>query len=174
VLDFEKILVNKNTDGSPITVDDNLELASFPLETSTLIPVLGLPVQITVALVPEVGLYYSASVENASVVAKVEPYVRAKGKARAGLELGVAELGIGGTMTLVEYSPSLLGRVELEPTADKVDFAMNGYAWSRVKLLEGRIYGYIDFPWWVPFADIEIDIIEEDGITFDSPIFVSY
>jgi hypothetical protein len=119
------------------------------------IPVGPFDINVTIGARGEAGLEYSLSLYPMSISLSGGPYVHASVYAQGGLNLVVAEAGVGITMTLLNYDMNLGGSAGVGWL-----FAFyvydDVYADSTLSMLSGNAYVYakVYYPCLDPFPDI--------------------
>ena len=157
-------------------VDDQIS-KGLDFSTSFPIPIGPFDVEVTIGARGEAGFQYSLSLDPWSVSLGGGPFVHSSIYAQAGLNVVIAEAGVGVTLTLVSWDMNVGGYTAIG--------WMNGlyvvdelYADHTLDMLSGSLYVYLKvfYPCLDPWPDICSDQFQDNvfawnGFHYDSVIF---
>jgi hypothetical protein len=145
--------------------------------TSIPIPVGPFDLDVTVGAQGSVGFDYSISVYPMSVSLSGGPFAHTSVYAQAGLNLVVAEAGVGASLTLVNWDMNLGGSAGVGWLFGFYVYD-DVYADSKLNMLGGSVYVYakVYYPCFDPFPDIcdsqwQTNLWSWPGLQYDSVLF---
>jgi hypothetical protein len=167
--------INK-TANSHWGVDDKIS-KGVDFSTSIPIPVGPFDIDVTVGAQGSVGFQYSLSLYPMSVNLSGGPFAHTNVYAQAGLNVVVAEAGVGASLTLVNWDMNLGGSAGVGWLLGFYVYD-DVYADSNLNLLGGKVYVYakVYYPCFDPFPDIcdsqwQTSLWSWDGLKYNSVLF---
>lgn len=175
VLGQDILNINKTATGH-WGVDDKIS-KGVDFSTSIPIPVGPFDIDVTVGARGEAGFEYSMSLYPMSVSLSGGPFVHTSVYAQGGLNVVVAEAGVGVTLTLVNWDMNLGGSAGVGWLFGFFVYD-DVYADSNLNLLSGNVYVYakVYYPCFDPFPDIcdsqfQTNLWSWNGLQFNSVLF---
>jgi hypothetical protein len=175
VLGQDVFNINK-TANSHWGVDDSIS-KNVDFSTSIPIPVGPFDIDVTVGAQGNVGFQYSLSIYPMSLNLSGGPFAHTNVYAQAGLNVVVAEAGVGASLTLVNWDMNLGGSVG-------VGFLLGFYVYddvyadSNLNMLGGSVYVYakVYYPCLDPWPDIcdsqwQTNLWSWGGLHYNSVLF---
>lgn len=132
-----------------------------------------IPIGVTLGARGTVGLNYWIGLRPAAVNCGLWPYVRADAYGQAGVDIGVASAGVGGSFTLLNDWIILHGDCSVGADARGLYIDANYSAFNVLKMLAGRIYAYVEVDLLFWSKRWEHDFFNWSGFTVTGNIFNS-
>jgi hypothetical protein len=159
-------------------VDDQIS-KGLDFSTSFPIPIGPFDVEVTIGARGEAGFEYHLSLDPFLVNIGGGPFVHSTIYAQAGLNVVIAEAGVGVSLTLVNWDMTLGGYMGVGWKSDgHMNVVEELYADNTLNMLSGNLYVYLKvfYPCLDPWPDIcsdqfQANIFSWPGIQFDSVLF---
>jgi hypothetical protein len=141
---YQQPLVDAN-DQHALTFERSHTLYDGGLIVGTTLFIAGFPVSIDVIVSPSLRVAYGAELRPGMVVATVKPNVKLEARLEAYLDLWLIEAGGGGSVTLIDTTPGLVGAAYLDEVDGHPAVTAELYGWIHTRFLDGRVYAFIEF-----------------------------
>ena len=149
---------------------------------STIIPVLGIPIEVGAGATVHIGVNLHAEVApppvcdpdnlSFSMRSSLTPYLKADARAWAGIDIGIASAGIQGKLNLVTANLPVSNTIHLTSDPNTgINLTIDNNADLQLSELSGRVdlYGEIDLGFWSDRA--EVNLFSWDGFHQNIGIF---
>ena len=167
---YEYALYDKQGSES-VSVTKDLDLYDSDQEFGWVVLIAGYPVSIDLTLSPSLKLKLEAAANDGYVYESFAPQIEVDVTLEAYIDMLLAEVGAGGSTTLISASPTLAGGAyfggsESQPSAHamltgSVDF----------EFLKGRVYAFLELGWWIFTTRFEWELWDYDGWKYQHPLF---
>jgi hypothetical protein len=129
------------------------------------------PVGVTIGARGSANLQYWVGLRPGSVSANVQPSLQADVYGEAGVDIGIASAGFGGSVTLIRGGVVLTGTCSLDVDAKGPYVDLDYGCFDIIQALSGRVYAYADVDVLLYSKRWEHDFWSWDGVSTSGYLF---
>jgi hypothetical protein len=130
------------------------------------------PMHATVGGTGSAGVRHKVAVSPLYTQVLAVPYVDAQAYARCGVDLVIAEGGVGGTLTLLKENLELASKVEVANDANNhPEYRWDYHATNTLNVLSGELFAYVTVNYFVDEWEGRWTIFKWDGITWQADLY---
>jgi hypothetical protein len=158
----------------PFFVDEPLlarDLPGYEQSFATPLFILGFPVEIEVTASPSIEVGYDVLLGEGYVVGGLQSKLTLEASLEVFVDAFLAEAGVGGSAVLVSASPDLRGAAYYGENNGKLTVTANVNGWMRFRLLDGRLYMFLDVGFCPLCLSFEYELWNYEGWGYAFPLF---
>lgn len=157
-----------------LSIDQTLALLNAEQTYATQLSVVGFRVGVDLTITSDIDLRYDVELADSYVVGGLHPHLRIDAAAEVFAEdsFGLVKAGASGSVIVIDVNPDLWGYAYYGSENGKLTLDTYVGGNMKARLLEGRLYLFLDVGAWPFDVRFEHDLWDFDGWSYDSPLGV--
>jgi hypothetical protein len=149
----------------------DFDLPEYEQTFATPLFILAFPVEVEVTVSPSIEVGYYAMLEESFLVGGLQSKLTVEASLEVFVDAFLAEAGVGGSAILVSASPDLGGSAYYGENDGKTTVSASVSGWIRFRLLDGRLYMFLDVGFCPLCLSFEYELWSYEGWGYAFPLF---